>query len=99
MHIDSTVEDLVAKIMTHAKVQSSKVRLYKMGYNRSNFVLKSVGGKFQAQKLFGNNNYEESLLVRFSDEMEPKPIYQSGEIPVFVQLTDEDKQYLSEQYQ
>ena len=96
MHRDSTVEDLVAKIVTHAGVPADKIRLYRVGYNRQNFVVRSVRGKSQAQKLFGANNYEESLLVRFSDETEPKAIYLSGDFPVFVQLTDDEKQRLSE---
>ncbi len=96
MRFDSTVEDLVAKIVTHARVQAEKIRLYRVGYNRQNFVVKSVRGKSQTQKLFGTSNYEESLLVRFSDETEPKAIHQSGEFPVFVQLTEGEKQRLSE---
>ena len=45
MRSDSTVEDLVAKIVTHAGVPADKIRLYRVGYNRQNFVVRSVRGK------------------------------------------------------
>lgn len=48
MRSDSTVEDLVAKIVIHAGVQANKIRLYRVGYNRQNFIVRSVRGKSQA---------------------------------------------------
>jgi hypothetical protein len=96
MQFESTVDDLVAKIVTHAGVPATKIRLYKVGYNRTNFIMRSVRGKSQTQRLFGANNYEECLLVRFSDDTDAKFIHEEGEFPVFVQLTDYERHALSE---
>lgn len=72
MRIDSTVEDLVAKIVSHTNLPSSKIRIYRIGFKSFIFSVKNARVKNQTQKLFQGNNFEEVLLLRFTDEAEPK---------------------------
>jgi hypothetical protein len=68
MKIDSTVDDLVSKIVIHAKIPASKIHIYRIAFKNYNFNAKSIRMKNCSQRLFNSNNYEESYLVRFSDE-------------------------------
>ena len=68
MQIESTVDDLVSKIVIHAKIPASKIHIYRIAFKNYSFTARSARLKNYSQKLFNSNNYEESYLVRFGDE-------------------------------
>ena len=56
MRWDSTVEDLVAKILLLSQVPSEIIQIFRIGWAYSKgFSIKSARTKNQAQKIFDNN--------------------------------------------
>lgn len=92
MRWDSTVEDLVAKILLLSQVPSEIIQIYRVGWAfGKGFSIKSARAKNQAQKIFDSNTFVQSFLVRFSSQTEVESLESAGSQPVFVKLSDEEK--------